>query len=90
MNISLIITRISNHMIKFKAFPTQIKLNNLNMGQNIPKIQMIVFSKQQKVISDICLNILLKFFFKKYSEQMSLLTLISENTFINITQPAGL
>lgn len=60
------------------------------MGQNIPKIQMIVFSKQQKVISDICLNILLKFFFKKYSEQMSLLTLISENTFINITQPAGL
>lgn len=41
---------------------------------------------QNKVISDICLNILFKFFLKKYSEQMPLLRSISENTFINITQ----
>lgn len=42
--------------------------------------------QNNKVISEIYLNILFKFLLKKYSEQMLPLRLISENTFINITQ----
>lgn len=42
--------------------------------------------QNNKVISEIYLNILFKFLLKKYSEQMLPLRLISENTFINRTQ----
>lgn len=70
VNISLIITHTSNHMIRFQPFPTQSKSfkHGTKENQNIND-----FISKQKVLSDICLNILFKFFLKNYSEQLPLL-----------------
>lgn len=50
VNISLVITFISNHVIKVSGFSQSNRVNNLNMELNKTKIQM-TFSQQQSFLT---------------------------------------